>query len=197
MRKTTFSKKKQDLEDMIQAILVRNPDLHYYQGFHDICAVLLIVLMDDKLAFAVAEAIAQRQLRTAMQETLEPVVQQLVLMFKLLYHVDLELFDLLRQLEIPVYFALSWHITWFAHDVDDPIVRSRLFDAFIASSPLLPIYVSTAVCANRVQALTVFYRSLYSKTRKSSWTCPKRSRMSCTVSSRDSLNRPNPTGSVC
>jgi TBC1 domain family member 20 len=55
-------RRRQALSDIMSAILCRNPRLHYYQGFHDIVSVCLLVLKDDHLAFAVAEIISIRYL---------------------------------------------------------------------------------------------------------------------------------------
>ena len=44
-------------------------------------------------------------------------------------------------LETP-YFALSWLLTWFAHDVPDLDSIARLFDLFLASHPLMPLYLA-------------------------------------------------------
>jgi Rab-GTPase-TBC domain len=42
------------------------------------------------------------------------------------------------------YFALSWYITWFAHEVQSLPQIARLFDLFMASHPLMPLYVGAA-----------------------------------------------------
>jgi len=54
------------------------------------------------------------------------------------------------------FFALSWIITWFSHDVRDTALVKRLFDFFIVSHPLMPVYMSIAmVCHpnNRTEVL--------------------------------------------
>jgi hypothetical protein len=55
------------------------------------------------------------------------------------------------------FFCLSWVITWFAHDVRDTELVKRLFDVFIVSHPLFPIYLSIAMLlhpVNRSMILT-------------------------------------------
>ena len=48
------------------------------------------------------------------------------------------------------HFAVSWLLTWFAHSLDDLGDVSRLFDAFLGSDPLMPLYVgAAAVVADR------------------------------------------------
>ena len=46
---------------------------------------------------------------------------------------------------MPTYFALSWCITWFAHDVDAPAAQARIFDLCIAFPPPMILYLCTAV----------------------------------------------------
>lgn len=50
---------------------------------------------------------------------MEPVLELLQLLWPLLQHTDKELAQTLTSLGMPPYFALSWYITWFAHDVSD------------------------------------------------------------------------------
>ena len=48
------------------------------------------------------------------------------------------------------HFAVSWLLTWFAHSLHDLDDVSRLFDTFLASDPLMPLYVgAAAVVADR------------------------------------------------
>ena len=46
---------------------------------------------------------------------------------------------------MPNFFALSWCITWFAHDVETLATRARLFDVCIAYPPEMAYYLSAAV----------------------------------------------------
>ena len=47
--------------------------------------------------------------------------------------------------ECAYYFSLSWLITWFGHVVESHDTVCRLVDLFLATHPLMPVYVSTAV----------------------------------------------------
>lgn len=59
---------------------------------------------------------------------------------------DPDLYNFLVSLEEPAldvpFFALSWLLTWFAHDVPDLESISRLFDLFLSSHPLMPLYLA-------------------------------------------------------
>merc|ERR1712216_183019 len=54
------------------------------------------------------------------------------------------------------FFSLPWVITWFAHDVRDTDMVKRLFDLFLVSHPLMPIYLTVAMVlhpTNRMEIL--------------------------------------------
>lgn len=58
---------------------------------------------------------------------------------------DEEVHAQLATAEVQPFFALGWFITWFAHSVDNLQHVSRLFDLFMASHPLMPLYVTAVV----------------------------------------------------
>ena len=78
-----------------------------------------------------------------------PVLESLELVFDLLRALDPELHDHIRSSGVPCHFALSWRLTWFSHDTQTPAQCSRLFDAFMASPPLFPLYVGACAIASR------------------------------------------------
>ncbi len=47
--------------------------------------------------------------------------------------------------QVEPYFALPWILTWFSHSLHDLDTISRLFDLFLVSHPLLPLYMAAAV----------------------------------------------------
>ena len=51
--------------------------------------------------------------------------------------------------EVTPFFALSWVITWFSHDIDDFTTVERIFDFFLTSNPVMPLYFSAAVRKNK------------------------------------------------
>ena len=132
------------LQTIVHGILCRDNKLHYYQGFHDVCLVFLLILT-PKPAFAACVQTSRFYLRDAMSLTLGPVVQLLSLIYPLVGLEDKTLSDFFHQAESKPYFALSWVITWFAHDVESRGVVERIYDFLISSHPLMPIYLSAAV----------------------------------------------------
>jgi len=63
---------------------------------------------------------------------------------------DSEVHSHLLECQMEPFFALSWIITWFSHDVRDTAMVKRLFDFFIASHALMPVYMSIAMVLHPV-----------------------------------------------
>jgi hypothetical protein len=118
-------------------------DIPALQGLHDIASVLLLVC-GEAAAYPLLERLALFHLRDCTRATLEPVTQLLALLFPLLARVDPPLHAFLQRSGVLPYFALTWVLTWHVHDVRDLPTAARLFDLFLSSSPLLPLYVGVA-----------------------------------------------------
>ncbi|CDH52981.1 tbc1 domain family member 20-like [Lichtheimia corymbifera JMRC:FSU:9682] len=138
------ARKQKELHDLIIEILWRNPRLKYYQGFHDICSCFLLVL-GKKDAIPAAENTALFYLRDAMLDSFDPVSKQLHLMSSIIEFEDAELSLFLNRCHVMPYYALSWILTWYSHDFVRFDKVARLFDLFIASPPLMPVYCASAV----------------------------------------------------
>ncbi|KAI8339862.1 rab-GTPase-TBC domain-containing protein [Chlamydoabsidia padenii] len=129
---------------MLVEIMWRNPRLKYYQGFHDICTVFLLVL-GKKAAIPAAENIALFFTRDAMLDSFDPISKQLRLMMSMIEYEDPELMAMMNRNNIMPFYALSWVLTWFSHDLIDYNLITRLFDLFISSSIMMPLYLSSAI----------------------------------------------------
>ena len=46
-------------------------------------------------------------------------------------------------------FALPWYLTWFGHSLNHYRSVVRLYDYFLASEPLMPLYVTAAIVLYR------------------------------------------------
>eukprot|EP00588_Corethron_pennatum_P009281 CAMPEP_0194275472 /NCGR_PEP_ID=MMETSP0169-20130528/8301_1 /TAXON_ID=218684 /ORGANISM="Corethron pennatum, Strain L29A3" /LENGTH=1008 /DNA_ID=CAMNT_0039018943 /DNA_START=101 /DNA_END=3124 /DNA_ORIENTATION=+ len=120
--------------------------LHYYQGYHDVAAVLSRVLEDAPLTVACLSVISRSHFGDAMKKDFSDLMSCMRLsIFPLVDVLDPELHDFLFDSGVEPFFALSWVITWFAHEVRDVSVAGRLFDVFLASHPALPLYMSVAM----------------------------------------------------
>ena len=60
------------------------------------------------------------------------------------------------------YYALSWVLTWFSHDFERFDKVARLFDIFISSSPLMPIYVASSVKCSIYIYIYIYIYCVYS-----------------------------------
>ena len=119
--------------------------VHYYQGMHDIASVLLFVC-GEGIAHSILDRLSHCHLRDCTRITIQPVLAVLRFLYPILEHADKEVHDYLASLDEPSiqtpYFAMSWYMTWFSHDIDDLDSCARLFDLFLASHPLMPLYVA-------------------------------------------------------
>ncbi|XP_046843719.1 TBC1 domain family member 20-like isoform X2 [Xenia sp. Carnegie-2017] len=130
--------------NIIMRVLCRHPDLHYYQGYHDIAVTLLLVNGED-LATVLLEKISLHYLRDFMDRNMERTSQMLSFIHSIIEEADGELELFLRRSDVGHMFALSWFITWFAHVINDPVSIYRIFDLFLGTHPLMPIYLGAAL----------------------------------------------------
>ena len=154
-------------------------NLHYYQGFHgmahhcatcppligprsphteqwpgslaDVSSVFLLHA-GEASAEAMVDRVALSHLRYATTSDLASTREVMGLLYPLLGLVAPELYQLLlveAEIEEPV-FALSWLITWFAHDLQDQSQVCRLYDLFLAlAHPLAALYFAVALVEHR------------------------------------------------
>lgn len=83
---------------------------------------------------------------------MEPVLEQLSLLHAVLRECDDELYHVLCTTDLPPVYALPWLITWFAHTGMDLDSMGRMFDLFMASHPLMPLYACAVVMRVRDRA---------------------------------------------
>ncbi|GBL96598.1 TBC1 domain family member 20 [Araneus ventricosus] len=133
---------------LIMRVLCRHPDMHYYQGYHDICVTFLLVL-GEETAFHVVEKLSRTHLNVFMEKNMEPTVHLLEYMYVLIGKENPLLKNFLLKSEVGVIYCLSWLITWFGHVLNDYDNVVRLFDFFIVSHPFMPVYLTTAIVLHR------------------------------------------------
>ncbi|KAG8166933.1 hypothetical protein KVR01_002622 [Diaporthe batatas] len=148
------AQQKQELSDLILSVLRRHPYLCYFQGYHDICQVLLLVLPRHLRAPAAARLSALR-IRDFMLPTLAAAISQLRLIPEVLRAADPALAAHLPLGSDP-FFALSGTITMYAHDVRSRREITRLFDALLAAEPALSLYLfAQLVIRRRAELLAI------------------------------------------
>ncbi|XP_005006620.1 TBC1 domain family member 20 isoform X2 [Cavia porcellus] len=141
---------QEELIDIILLILERNPQLHYYQGYHDIVVTFLLVV-GKKLATSLVEKLSTHHLRDFMDSTMDNTKHILNYLMPIIDQVNPELHDFMQSAEVGTIFALSWLITWFGHVLSDFRHVVRLYDFFLACHPLMPIYFAAVIVLYREQ----------------------------------------------
>ncbi|KAM4582517.1 TBC1 domain family member 20 [Fundulus diaphanus] len=139
---------QEELIDIILRVLQRNPQLHYYQGYHDIVVTFLLVV-GERLATVLVEKLSTHHLRDFMDPTMDNTKHILNYLMPIIERVNPEVHDFMQQAEVGTVFALSWLITWFGHVLSDFRHVVRLYDFFLACHPLMPIYFAAVIVLHR------------------------------------------------
>ncbi|XP_071767666.1 TBC1 domain family member 20 [Centroberyx gerrardi] len=139
---------QEQLIDIILEVLKRSPQLHYYQGYHDV-AVTLLLVVGERPAIAMLHTLSNHHLRDFMDPTMDSTKHILNYLMPILEQVDTELHDFMVRAEVGNIFALSWLITWFGHVLSEFRHTLRLYDFFLASHPLMPIYLAATIVLHR------------------------------------------------
>ncbi|APA05760.1 hypothetical protein sscle_01g005300 [Sclerotinia sclerotiorum 1980 UF-70] len=142
--------RKEELSDLIIEVLRRNPYLCYFQGYHDICQVLLLVLPPATRTPSVARLSALR-IRDFMLPTLSPALAQLRLIPAIINTVSPALCTHLSQTQ--PFFALSGTLTMYAHDIQEYGEIARLFDVLLAREAVFSVYMFAQIVLSRSDEL--------------------------------------------
>ncbi|KAK7139561.1 hypothetical protein R3I93_016634 [Phoxinus phoxinus] len=139
---------QEQLIDIILDVLQRNPQLHYYQGYHDLVVTFLLVV-GERMTIAIMEKLSNHHLRDFMDPTMDNTKHILNYLMPILERVDRELHDFMIRSEVGTIFALSWLITWYGYVLSDFRHVLRLYDFFLASHPLMAIYFAAVIVLYR------------------------------------------------
>ena len=124
--------------------------LCYFQGFHDIVQVILLVLGKDRATDAVAH-LSLLRIRDFMLPSLSPSLAHLRLLPAVLYAVDAKLCQHLSQVQ--PFFALAATLTLYAHDIEDYGDIARLFDFLLAQEAVVSVYLFAVIILSRKEEL--------------------------------------------
>ncbi|XP_022107528.1 TBC1 domain family member 20-like isoform X1 [Acanthaster planci] len=156
------------LVDVIVRVLIKNEQLHYYQGYHDICVTFLLVV-GKEAAFALMDKLSTHHLRDFMDSTMDRTRHMLNYLLPIIKKANVELHDFMERSEVGTVFALAWLITWYGHVLNDFRSVVRLYDFFLACHPLMPVYLAAAIVLYRQEEVMAcecdmaFVHSLLSK----------------------------------
>lgn len=142
--------KKDELSILIRRVLREYPMLSYFQGYHDIAQVLLLVLGEKEAAPAVTN-ISLFRIRDYMLPSLSPALKHLQLIPAIIEKADPALREHLGG--IKPFFALAATLTLYAHDIQEYSDIARLFDFLLATEPVVSIYLFAAIILSRKKEL--------------------------------------------
>ncbi|KAE8353135.1 rab-GTPase-TBC domain-containing protein [Aspergillus coremiiformis] len=145
-----LSSKKGELSYLIKQVLRHYPMLCYFQGYHDIVQVLLLVLGGQNAASAVAR-LSLFRIRDYMLPSLSPTVKHLQLIPAIMERADPALRRHLA--DIKPFFALAATLTLYAHDIQEYSDIARLFDFLLAREPVVSVYLFVAIILSRKREL--------------------------------------------
>ncbi|KAG8959410.1 hypothetical protein FRC03_008010 [Tulasnella sp. 419] len=150
--------KKAQLNKLITAVLRRRRKLNYFQGYHDVAAVLYLTEKSGKSAqesdisptlVSALEKISLHRLRDSMGTGLDPLVGLLRILKRLFRAEDRQLATIIEQSSPLPYFALSNLLTLLSHDIPTLPLIQRTFDFLLCRPPVYVIYLSAAIVLNR------------------------------------------------
>ena len=142
----SLEKKKTELSDVIVSTLRTHPILSYFQSYHDVAQVLLLVLGKGQAMVAVPRMSLLR-LRDYMLPTIEPARRHFELVSAIVQAADPGLANHIAQAHN--IFALSATHSLFAHDIYEYADIVRLYDFLLAHEPIMSIYLFAAVTISR------------------------------------------------
>ncbi|EED16727.1 TBC domain protein, putative [Talaromyces stipitatus ATCC 10500] len=145
-----LERRKQQLSDLITETLRRYPMLCYFQGYHDIAQVLLLVL-GAQLARPAFSRVSFLRIRDYMLPSLSPALKHLHLIPAILEVTDTRVRKHLAGTQ--PYFALAAALTLYAHDIEEYRDIVRLYDFLLAHEPVVAIYLFAAIILRRKDEL--------------------------------------------
>lgn len=135
---------------LILRVIMKYPHLRYYQGYHDV-AITFLLVVGETVAFRIMERLSTDHLRECMEPTMERTSYRLNYMYPILQREDKELYEFMDRAMVGTMFALPWYLTWFGHSLNQYRDVVRLYDYFLASPPLMPLYVAASLVIDRRQ----------------------------------------------
>ena len=142
--------KKDELSSIIIETLRRYPFLAYFQGYHDIVQVFLLVLGKDLAVGAVAR-LSLLRIRDFMLPSLSPSLAHLHLIPAVLSSVDLKLYRHLSRTR--PFFALAATLTLYAHEIQEYGDIARLFDFLLSQEAVVSVYFFVQIVLSRKEEL--------------------------------------------
>ncbi|ATY60290.1 GTPase-activating gyp10 [Cordyceps militaris] len=146
LSESDLERRRSQLSALISEVLRTYPYLCYFQGYHDICQVFLLVLRPALAARCVARLSVLR-IRDFMLPNLGPTTSQLRLLPDILSRADPTLRRHVATVE--PFYALAGTLTMYAHNIEAYRDIARLFDVLLAREPVFSIYLFAQIVVDR------------------------------------------------
>lgn len=143
---------KRKLAQLIVKLLEEDPELHYYQGFHDVCLTYMTMLGHNE-AFLKLRKLIKSHFHTFMQPTLSETTLYLDMLTILIGQHDKKLEEFLEKAEVGTIFALSWVITWFSHVIPNEHDVEKIFKFLEKKDPHMVLYLSAEIVLSKREDL--------------------------------------------
>lgn len=136
------------LSKLIIAILNKNPNAHYYQGFHDISLTVYLVCVAEPesspyLAYLCLDKMVETCLAPFLEKTMEYTHELIHVLFAIIESEDTELYNcIVRRSKCPAAFSLPWVLTWFSHTLPNDNDVFRKFFKQLMLIPLVKQYLT-------------------------------------------------------
>ncbi|KAL8865040.1 MAG: hypothetical protein Q9174_007106 [Haloplaca sp. 1 TL-2023] len=141
-----LDRRKGELSAVITQVLRTYPALSYFQGFHDIVQVFLLVLGSDDAPAAVCR-LSLLKIRDFMLPALSPSLAHLRLLPAIIQAEDASLRQHLSHVQ--PFFALGATLTLYAHDIEEYADIARLFDFLLAHGAVVSVYFFAVIILSR------------------------------------------------
>ncbi|KAL8829097.1 MAG: hypothetical protein Q9170_006315 [Blastenia crenularia] len=145
-----LERRKRELSAVITQVLRSYPLLSYFQGFHDIVQVFLLVLGVEDTAAAVSH-LSLLRIRDFMLPSLSPSLAHLRLLPSILEAADAKLCQHLSQTQ--PFFALAATLTLYSHQVQEYGDIARLLDFLLAHGAVVSVYFFAVIVLSRREEL--------------------------------------------
>lgn len=146
---------KETLQTVIMGVLTKNPGLSYYQGYHDIASVFVMVFYDEKAInqntdemISLLHIFTLLYLRDFMMDSLDFAIDQIKVIPQIISKSDKRLVNKLKLDKQDPLFAISSILTLYSHHFKPQLETAELefdliyeiFDLIIATqSMMLPL----------------------------------------------------------
>jgi hypothetical protein len=138
-----------ELQALIAETLRRHPSLCYFQGYHDIVQVFLLVQGADASP-PLVRRLSMLRIRDFMLPRLSASVSHLRLLPAILYKADRAIYDILPA---NPFYGLAHVLTLYSHDIQSYKDIARLFDFLLAREAVMSIYLFAVIVISRREQL--------------------------------------------